>query len=339
MRSRRLGVPVALGACVEREPERADRVRLPQPEKRHRHREVLVDPRELHRHREACCHRPAESARAAAAPSASLIALPASMPRSCASFRAGAERGAEREEERARLLPVGEVGGVDDLLRRHTAVEVEQVDRAPGRGVEEHVFAARHRLREVGQVGDARVGDDQRRVRARLDESGEARRDRRQAAAAVDQDRHPALLREREDGREALVGRVESLRPRVELDPARAGVEAACRLLDRALVQVEPNEGDQAAAGARGERERPVVGGAEGGVAVGLVEAEHERARDSVRGHHPLARVVVADHAVYVVSQVQVRVEDVGARRDQALQLLVVRRAQLERTLQRGRHR
>ena len=45
----RLGVPVALGAGVEREAEHADRVRLPQPEKRHRHREVLVDPRELHR--------------------------------------------------------------------------------------------------------------------------------------------------------------------------------------------------------------------------------------------------------------------------------------------------
>ena len=78
----------------------------------------------------------------------------------------GAVRRAERDEERARLLPVGEVGGVDDLLRRDAAVEVEQVDRAPGRGVEEDVLAARHRRREVRQVGDSRVGDDQRGVGA-----------------------------------------------------------------------------------------------------------------------------------------------------------------------------
>ena len=136
-----------------------------------------------------------------------------------------------------------------------------------------------------------------------LDEPREPGGDRRQPAAAVDQDRHAPLLGEREHGREPLVGRVEPLRARMELDPARAGVEAALRLLDRRLVQVEPHERDQPAAGALGERERAVVRGAERRVAVGLVEAEHERARDPVLRHHLLEDVVVADHAVDVVAR------------------------------------
>ncbi len=91
-----------------------------------------------------------------------------------------------------------------------------------------------------------------------------------------------ALLGEREHRPEAVVGRVEALRPRMQLDPARARVEAALRLLDRRLVQVEPHERDEPAVRALGERERAVVRGAERGVPVGLVEAEHERAGDPV---------------------------------------------------------
>src|SRR5262245_3728083 len=40
---------VALGGGVQRKPEQADGVRLPSPEQRCRHREVLVDPREHQR--------------------------------------------------------------------------------------------------------------------------------------------------------------------------------------------------------------------------------------------------------------------------------------------------
>ena len=82
--------------------------------------------------------------------------------------------------------------------------------------------------RERGEVGDAAVGDDQLGVVA-LDELGQAVGDRRQAAAAVDQDRDAAVGGELEDRREPLVVQVELLRPRVQLDPARAGVEAARR--------------------------------------------------------------------------------------------------------------
>ncbi len=72
------------------------------------------------------------------------------------------------------------------------------------------------------------------------------------------------------------------------------------------------------------ERERTVVGGAERGMPVGLVEAEHERAGDPVCGHDPLERVVVADHPVDVVAEMEVRVEDVRAGRQEPLNFGVV---------------
>ena len=51
---------------------------------------------------------------------------------------------------------------------------------------------------EPGEVGDARVGDDQLRLGVAVDEPREVVGDRRQAAAAVDQDRHAPLGRELE---------------------------------------------------------------------------------------------------------------------------------------------
>ena len=92
----------------------------------------------------------------------------------------------------------------------------------------------------------------------------------------MDQDRHAPLGGELEHRREPLVVEQEALRARVQLDPAGAEVEAAARLLDRALGQVEPDERDEAALRARGERERAVVRGAEGRMPVRLVQAEHE---------------------------------------------------------------
>ena len=49
------------------------------------------------------------------------------------------------------------------------------------------------------------------------------------------------------------------------------------RLLDRLLGEVEADEGDEDALRALAGGERAVVGGAEGGLAVGLVHAERER--------------------------------------------------------------
>ena len=195
------------------------------------------------------------------------------VPEDRADLRLVEARGARclhRQQERARLLAVRVVRGVQDLLRRHLAEEVEQVDGAPDRGVEEDPAAPRETRREPGHVGDPRVRDDEGRIREALVEPGQVVGDRRQAAPAVDQDRHASLRRQREHRREPLVVQREALRPRVELDPARAGVEAALRLGDRLLGQVEADERDESTLGALGVRERPVVRRAERGMAVGL---------------------------------------------------------------------
>ena len=126
------------------------------------------------------------------------------------------------------------------------------------------------------------MGDDQLRVRVRFDEAREIVGDRRQPPTPVDEDRHAAVGRELEDRREPLVVQEEALRSRVELDPARAEVEAARRLLDRVLAQVEPDERDEATVRALRVLERPVVRRAEGRMPVRLVHAEHETARDAV---------------------------------------------------------
>ena len=174
---------------------------------------------------------------------------------------------------------------------------------------------AREMSRQAGHVGDAGVGDDQPDALVALDEGGEMVGDRRQPAAAVDQDRHVALDGDREDRLQAGVADRELLRARMELDPARAEVEATGRLLRRAAVEIEPDERDEQALRALGSRERPLVRRPEGRLAVGLVQAERERAREAVVAEHGRQLVVVADHAVDVVAEMRVRVEEDGAGR------------------------
>ena len=99
-----------------------------------------------------------------------------------------------------------------------------------------------------------------------------------------------ALDGEREDRLQAVVPDRELLRAGMELDPARAEVEAADRLLERAGVEVEAHERDEAA--------RPIAAAAasvrsfadaERRLAVGLVEAERERAREAVLASIPVS--------------------------------------------------
>ena len=171
------------------------------------------------------------------------------------------------------------------------------------------------RVGEVRHVGDARVRDDQLHACAALDERVQVGGDRRQSAAAVDEDRHAALARKLEHGREPLVLQRDLLRARMQLDPAGAGVDAAVRLGDRILVQVEADERDQPAVRLLRVGERAVVRRAEARVAVGLVEAEHESAADAVVVHHPEQFVRPPAHAVDVVAEVYVGVEDLDVLR------------------------
>jgi hypothetical protein len=130
-------VPVrALVAGVQGQAEHADRVRLPHPEERRRHREVLVDPREGERVRDVLrSSRRGQRQRllarrdpagAAAQHRPQLLVV-----------EARHVRGPERGEQRAGLRPVRVVGCVEHLLGRDEPVEVEQVERAPDRRVEE----------------------------------------------------------------------------------------------------------------------------------------------------------------------------------------------------------
>jgi hypothetical protein len=84
-------------------------------------------------------------------------------------------------------------------------VQAEQVDRAPDGGVEEDSRHAREVAGQRAEVGDPAVGDDQLRAGVALDEPVQVVGDRRQAAPAVDQDRHTALGGELEDRRQPLV--------------------------------------------------------------------------------------------------------------------------------------
>ena len=241
---------------------------------------------------------------------------------------AGGARGADRVQERARRPRVRVVGRVQHLLGRDQVEEAEQVDRAPDGRVEEDARPAAEAPGQPGQVGDAGMGDDQLRARIVVDEAREVIRDGRQPAAAVDQDRDAPLRGEREHGRQPLVVQHEALGARMELDPARAEVEAALGLLDRALRQVEADERDQPALRALRVLERAVVRRAESRVAVGLVHAEHERAGHVVALHAPLELLVDPAHAVDVVPQVDVRVEDLAVG-NEPTQLVVVARDQL----------
>src|SRR5579862_163978 len=139
--------------------------------------------------------------------------------------------------------------------------------------------------------------------------------DRRQASAAVDEDGDAPLVRDCEHRREPLVVEKELLRAGMELDAARAQVEAPLGLLDRLLAQIEPDKRDHSPLRALREREGPVVAGPESGMAVGLVEAEHEAPGYAEAVEHRFELLVAADHPVDVVTQMSVRVEDLDAGR------------------------
>ena len=151
----------------------------------------------------------------------------------------------------------------------------------------------------------------------------------------MDEDRHAALGGQREDGREPFVVEEELLGTWVELDAARAEVEAAARLLDRAFAEVEAHERDEASLRAGGELQRPVVARSKAGVPIWLVEAEHGGPRDPVPVHPAEELVGPADHPVDVGAEVRVGVEDVEVGRESGQQPRVPLRCDLSGSLER----
>ncbi len=69
------------------------------------------------------------------------------------------------------------------------------------------------------------MGEDQRRVGIALGEPHRVLAQRRDPAAGVDQDRHAPLAGERDELGHGRLVHAEPLGARVQLDPARAGVE------------------------------------------------------------------------------------------------------------------
>ena len=189
----------------------------------------------------------------------------------------------------------------------------------------------RHR-REVDDPG---VRDDQRGRGVAVEQTSERVGDRRQATTPVDQDRDASLGGEREDGLEAGVVGEEPLRTGMQLDPARAEVEAPDRLLEGRLVQIEADERHELVGRGGRVRERPVVRGAERRMPVGLVEAEDVRARDPVRALDGKQLVGVAGHPVDVLAEMDVRVEDGRSRRQLGAREVGVLHQQAVRALDR----
>ena len=87
-----------------------------------------------------------------------------SIPRSSSSS-APLRRAARSEHvERGERLAVRDVGGPQDLLRRHQREQVELVERRPGRAVEEDVLDVPRQLADAGLGDDRGVRQDQRGV-------------------------------------------------------------------------------------------------------------------------------------------------------------------------------
>ncbi len=250
----------------------------------------------------------------------------------------GEPRRPQREQKGAGLLPVRIVGGVEHLARRDAREHVEEVDGAPDGGVEVHARAPGEALGERGEVGDSGMRDDERRFWVEVVQPPKVFGNRRQAAPAVDEDRHAALGGECEDGLEPLVVEQEALRPGVELDPARAVVERAGRFFDRLLGEIEAHEGHEEAARALGSCERAVVGSPERRLPVGLVHAERERALHAPTLEEGGQIFERRDHPVDVATDVNVRVEERRPLRQQAPRLLLVELDQAARSLENGFH-
>ena len=210
-------------------------------------------------------------------------AFPWSMSRSCWSSMAA--RAVRRRWQRARLLSIRIVRGVEHLLRRDLAVEVEEVDRAPRGGVEEDAGARAEDAAPARPCRRHPQGDDQLRSSgcrstslARPAEIGGSPRPpwmrigtRRSAASANTGSRRSSVSRK-------PCARGWSLMP---LAPR----SRSARLLHRRLGEVEAHEGDEPPAALLRPGARAVVGRGEGRVPVGLVHAERERLRDAVVVH------------------------------------------------------
>ncbi len=100
----------------------------------------------------------------------------------------------------------------------------------------------------------------------------------------------------------------------MELYPACPQIEAALRLFERRLIEIEAHEGNQLSLRSLGVGKRAVVRLAESGMPIGLVEREDETALDSVSLAHRRQLFVRAGHTINVGPEMNMRVENGGFR-------------------------
>ncbi len=173
---------------------------------------------------------------------------------------AGDARGAQRDQERRGLLAVGEVRGVEHLLGRDLAEEVEQVDRAPGGGVEE----------DAGLAGEVVASAPPRSAIpawARISCASGYSSTRWARSAAIGGSPRPAWIRigTRRSAARANTGASRSSFRRNRCARGWSLIPRAPRSRQRSassiglLAEVEPDERDQSAFGALRELERAVV--------------------------------------------------------------------------------
>ena len=132
-------------------------------------------------------------------PSSTRAIVPPAMPRSCAGRAARLERAAQRPDRGQQRPPVRRVARPHDARRRREREQRDEVDGVPPRRVDEHVRVRRQHAPQPREVGDRGVREDQRRVRVALGEPHGVLPERRDPAAGVDQHRHAALVRERDE--------------------------------------------------------------------------------------------------------------------------------------------
>ena len=275
----------------------------------------------------------------AACPRAGRARCRASIPRRSVVAGAALARRAHEQVERGQRLAVRDVGGPQDLLRRHEREQVELVERRPGRAVEEDVLDAARQLADACLRHDRGVRQDQRGVRVALGHVPELERhSRRQPAAGVDQHGQAPLPGQGEDGLEATVVDAERLRARVQLDAACTQRQAALGLAQRilALVEAQPHEREEPLGLLGGPAQDAVVRCAVGRLAVRLVESEDVRGLHAGLVHETQVLRDRERMAVLVEPEMRVRVERRAAGRKKLRHAPVLRRQQLLGPLDEG---
>jgi hypothetical protein len=129
-------------------------------------------------------------------------------------------------------------------------------------------------LPDPGEIGDAEMGEHERRLRISLAELERVAAERGDAEAGVDRHGQPVLGCDGENLRNAGMLKVEPLRPRMQLHPAGARGQAALQLPDRIGVRIEPTERDKATFRRCGGSEHRIV-------RLAVAGALHQREDDS----------------------------------------------------------